>query len=45
MRMYVYLRPLTRRTAPIVVETNLRWALPYWQARKQLNPNITWSIR
>lgn len=29
----------------IVVESNLTWALPYWQARRMNNPAITWIIR
>ena len=29
----------------IVVETNVAWALPYWQARQAINPRaITWVI-
>lgn len=28
----------------IVVESNLAWALPYWQKRKQLNNSITWEF-
>jgi len=29
----------------IVVETNVAWALPYWQARQALNPGtITWEF-
>lgn len=29
----------------IVVESNVAWALPYWQARKATNPTaITWEI-
>ena len=27
----------------IVVETNVAWALPYWEKRKKLNPKITWK--
>ncbi len=29
---------------PIVVETNIAWALPYWQKRKELNPKIFWEF-
>jgi hypothetical protein len=29
----------------IVVETNVAWALPYWRKRKELNKNITWSMK
>ena len=29
----------------IVVETNVAWALPYWQARQAMNPRaITWVL-
>ena len=28
----------------IVVESNLAWALPYWEGRKKLNKSITWKI-
>ena len=29
----------------IVVETNVEWALPYWQARRAMNPQaITWVM-
>ena len=28
----------------IVVETNLAWALPYWQRRKQLDKAVTYEI-
>jgi microcystin degradation protein MlrC len=29
---------------PIVIESNVEWALPYWQGRKQTNPDIYWTI-
>jgi len=29
----------------IVVETNVAWALPYWQSRKLSNPKITWELK
>jgi hypothetical protein len=29
---------------PIVVETNLAWAVPYWTERKRVNPKIFWEI-
>ena len=47
MKMRVY---MSRRLnsmfemTPIVVETNLAWALPYWQQRKKQNPKIFWEI-
>lgn len=29
----------------IVVETNVGWALPYWTARRAINPTaITWEM-
>ena len=47
MKMKVYtsrkLNPMFQMT-PIVVETNLAWALPYWQKRKKINPKIFWEI-
>lgn len=32
------------KKTPIVVETNLEWAIPYWEERKKLNPEIKWEI-
>ena len=29
---------------PIAIETNLAWALSYWQQRKLSNPAIFWEI-
>lgn len=29
----------------IVIESNVAWALPYWRARKHINPKITWHFR
>jgi hypothetical protein len=29
----------------IVVESNIVWALPYWQKRKLANKSITWEIK
>lgn len=29
---------------PIVVETDLAWALPYWTQRRKQNPKIFWEI-
>lgn len=29
---------------PIVIETNLAWAIPYWEERKRLNPNLRWRF-
>jgi len=30
---------------PIVIESNLGWALPYWTARQRQNRNIFWEIK
>jgi hypothetical protein len=38
--MLVYMKTKT----PIVIETNLEYALPYWQKRKLSNPEIRWTI-
>jgi hypothetical protein len=40
--MKVYLRG---RSDPLVIETNLAWAIPYWTKRKQVNPNIYWRLK
>ena len=29
---------------PVVIETNLTWAIPYWTARKKQNPQIYWEM-
>ena len=29
---------------PICIETNVAWALPYWMARRRVNPNIFWIM-
>lgn len=45
--MRVYLsrhRNLSGQMTPIVIETNLAWAIPYWTQRKQANPKIFWEI-
>ena len=39
--MTVYIKG---RIRPLVIETNIEWALPYWTKRKQLNPLIFWQI-
>ena len=28
----------------IVVESNIQWALPYWQRRRQSDKRITWEL-
>ena len=45
MRVYMSRhRNLMGEMTPIVIETNLAWALPYWIKRKQQNPKIFWEI-
>jgi hypothetical protein len=29
---------------PIVVETNLAWAISYWTERKKINPKLFWKF-
>ena len=29
---------------PIVIETNLNWAIPYWTRRQKQDPKIFWEI-
>jgi hypothetical protein len=29
----------------IVIETNLTWAIPYWEKRKATNKAITWRFK
>jgi len=33
-----------RRSEPDVIETNLVYALPYWEKRKAVNDKIRWKI-
>ena len=47
MRMRVYMsrkKNLMWELTPVVIETDLAWALPYWTNRKQQNPKIFWEI-
>ena len=45
MRVYVSrTRNLQGQMTPIVVETNLAWAVPYWTKRKKTNPKIFWEF-
>lgn len=37
-------RNLMGQMTPIVIETNIEFALPYWIKRKQINPNIFWEF-
>ena len=50
MHMYVYGARKDKYhsifgTAPICVESNLEWAIPYWTARKKINPALHWVIK
>ena len=47
MKMKVYASPKLNfmyDLTPIVVETNLAWAIPYWTKRKKENPKIFWEF-
>lgn len=48
MKMFVYygiaLNRITHQRVPMVIETNVRWALPYWTARRAKDANINWRI-
>jgi hypothetical protein len=46
MKVYLTTSPKNymRERTPIVVETNLAWAVPYWKKRKQTNPDLRWVI-
>lgn len=35
---------LMHEMTPIVIETNLAWAIPYWTERKRKNPKLFWEI-
>jgi hypothetical protein len=47
MIMKVYasrrLNPMYQMT-PIVIETNLEWAIPYWTERKKKNRKLFWEF-
>ena len=46
--MYVYAskrRGFAGQLTPIVVESNLSYAIPYWTKRKLANPAIFWEIK
>ena len=34
----------TGKPTAIVVESNIAWALPYWQKRRENNPDIYWTF-
>jgi len=47
MKMYVYAsthKNLMGEMTPIVVETNLAYAIPYWEQRKTQNPKLFWKF-
>ena len=45
MKVYVSKsKNLSGQLTAIVVETNLAWAIPYWTARRRINPKIFWTI-
>lgn len=47
MKMRVYMsrhRNLQGEMTPIVVETNLAWALPYWTQRRKHNSKLFWEL-
>jgi hypothetical protein len=41
LHLHVYVRPYK---TPIVIESNIDWALLYWKRRRHANPNIYWKI-
>ena len=48
MKMYVYGSTkvnLMYEFTPIVVETNLAFAIPYWERRKRSNPKLFWVLK
>lgn len=42
MHLHVF---MGRNPRPVVVETNVAFALPYWTKRKETNPKIHWSLK
>lgn len=45
--MKVYLsrkRNLMGQMTPIVIETNLDWAIPYWTQRRKSNSKLFWEF-
>jgi hypothetical protein len=30
--------------APLVIETNIAWAVPYWENRRKINPKLYWKF-
>jgi len=48
MKMYVYAskaRDCSGRLTAIVVESNLEYAIPYWNKRKQTNSKLFWEFK
>jgi hypothetical protein len=48
MNMYIYgstARNYMGQLTPIVVESNLAYAIPYWTKRKLENPKLFWEIK
>jgi hypothetical protein len=37
-------RNLMHELTPIVIETNLEFAIPYWKNRRRFNDKIFWEI-
>ena len=37
-------RNLMGQMTPIVIKTNLAWAIPYWTKRKMINPDLFWEF-
>ena len=35
---------LMHELTPIVIETNLAWAIPYWTQRRRMNPKLFWEF-
>lgn len=45
MRVYASRkRNLQGDLTPIVIETNLAWAIPYWTERRKSNPRLFWEF-
>ena len=45
MKVYASrMRNFQGKMTPIVIETNLDWAIPYWTDRKKSNPNLFWEF-
>jgi hypothetical protein len=45
MNMHIFVGPKNPHATPVVIETNLAWAIPYWTERKRLNPLINWKFK